>query len=381
MAHGELVTGMLMTSRKTTTASHLLRVQDTPCLDDFVFLDNSHVLTTDYDPDTLSPSILIHPLSHTHPRNTPAYRFSLPRLRSTLDGAEVFVRLAADSSLPTSRLGAFYTDPAPRHRALFIRLEVFALSGSNNGEDHTSTLCIPLSFFDSVLKGTQKPLGVVDNVEVSGTRTVHWHIWGPPICGMIPPAVGAPTDPGVFGCRAARIISGSSLNNSISLVKTSPENMTDPPDCELATERSGVFFEVFDFHPGRVALARAALEDSRTALENARRHVKSAGADIREEDVISVNDLDAGSWSIKTSGNLDTRIWDVSPLDIQVTEPDVQAASRLQLPYILSRRRMPAKYVLGQGGGKALLTEDALLYVPVRDFITGEPREYIAFVF
>ncbi|KZV60967.1 hypothetical protein PENSPDRAFT_759723 [Peniophora sp. CONT] len=354
---------------------------DVPCPDDFVFLDNSHVLTTTFDPDTLLPSILLYSLSHSQPQSTPTHHFDLPRLRPALNGAEVFVRLAADSPSPTSRFGALYADPSPKHRALFARLEAFTLSGSNSDDDHATTLCIPLYFFANVVRGAWHSSSPVEK-NISGTSIVHWHVWGPSACGIIPPAMGALSEPGVFGFRAARVVSASSLKTlPPAAITTSSDNTTLEPElAQFSADASGVFFEVFDFHPGRVALARAALEGSRAALQDARRSEAAAGADIDVEDILS-EDLDAGTWSIQTSAGLDTRIWDVSPLDTQSIEADVGAASRLQLPYILSRRRIPAEHVLGQSGGKALLTEDALLYVPVRDFVTGEPEEYVAFVF
>ncbi|VDB89450.1 unnamed protein product [Peniophora sp. CBMAI 1063] len=363
------------------TGNLLLEV---PCLDDFTFLDSSHVLLTQYDPDTLLPSIILYPLSHDQPDPySPAYRFNLPRLRSALDGAEVFVRLAADSPPPTSRFGAFYADPSPNHRALFIRLEVFTLSDPNNSDDHASTLCVPLGFFMRVIEGTWNSLNVLQRDE-HGTAVIQWHIWGPPTCGLIPPTAGAPSEPGVFGCRAARVIPGSNLRISIPFAQTtSPIDVTAVED-ELARftpDPSDVFLEVFDFHPGRVALARATLVRSQSALNNARRDEIAAGADVRADDVLSAMDLDVGTWSIQKSGHLDTRIWDVSPFNSQTIETDIGAASQLQLPYILTRRRVPTQYVLGENGGKAILTEDAVLYVPVRDFVTGEPEEYVAFVF
>jgi hypothetical protein len=245
------------------------------------------VLTVAFDWDALCARICVHAFPADTLDAPPRLTLALPRLRVPPAAAEVFVRLHEDHA-PWDGQGHFHPDPADR--ALFV--SALLIGADARRPVRGALFCIPLG---AVREHVAESAALSDEAEFE----VPWHEWGPLACGVVP---AAPPLLGVacFGMRAALCVAD-------------------------AGARGEVEFEVLDFHPGRVSLARAAKQDRA-----------------------------AGWFRVQASEELDGKLWD---------EEDVMTTPGLE--YVVSRRRVPDP---GATQGHAVLTEDALLYMPVRVF-------------
>ncbi|KAI0029676.1 hypothetical protein K488DRAFT_88493 [Vararia minispora EC-137] len=283
--------------------------------DDFCFLDDEHVLTVLFDWETLCARICVHAFRSENSNRPPRLTFALPRLRTSSSSAEVFVRLNEQSAYPFAQDdGMLVADPSDR--ALFVTTQVVATSA--RGTVRGATFCVPLSFLAEYVRDTT---ALSDDAEFE----VPWAEWGPEVCGAVPDTGSM----ACFGTRAARSVPASV---------------------------AGVELEVFDFHPGRVELARRSLPVRGGKFERG-----------QGEKYGHASAIGAGWFTVQRCAKLDGRLFD---------EEDARAMPGL--PYIVSRRHVPDPW---SAGGRVLLTEDALLYMPRRDPVTSEPAEYQAFVF